>query len=101
MRFDSKPKVPEESSFEQKLKSRFGEISTLASKVSSLESKLNTTGGPRAAAGGPPSSDNVCSYCCGSPDHFVRDCPKKREVQARRDAAAAAAREAGTSAETS
>ena len=92
--------LDELSSFEQKLKSRFGEISALASKVSSLESKLSTTGGPRAGVGGPPSSENVCSYC-GSPDHFVRDCPKKREVQARRDAAAAAAREAGTSTETS
>ena len=89
--------IEELAGVEQKVKSRLGEISALASKVTALEAKLSLTGGPRA--GGPPSAENVCSYC-RSPDHFVRDCPKKREADERRAAAAAAASSgAGTSAE--
>ena len=84
---------------EQKMRSRMGELGALASKVSAMESKL-ATATPRV--GGPPSQENVCSYC-QSPDHFVRDCPKKREVTERRaaQAAAAAAAAAGTSTESS
>ena len=77
---------------EQKVKSRLGEISALASKVTALEAKVGNTGAPRT--GGPPSAENVCSYC-RSPDHFVRDCPKKREADERRAAAAAAASSGG------
>ena len=83
-----------------KMKSRMGEVSAMTSKVAMLERELRelkssaeersrdrSRGG---GLGGPPSEDNVCSYC-KSPDHFIRDCPKKKEADARKAAAAAAA----------
>ena len=62
------------------LKSRMGEVNALASKVAQLEKSMSngTIGG-----GKPPSNDNSCSYC-KSPDHFIRDCPKKAENDERR-----------------
>ena len=62
------------------LKSRMGEVNALASKVAQLEKSMSngTIGG-----GKPPSNDNSCSYC-RSPDHFIRDCPKKAENDERR-----------------
>ena len=82
---------------EQRVRSRLGEINTLSSRMAALE---NRPAGSNPSRGGPPSADNPCQYC-KSPDHFVRDCPKKKEADARRAAeAAAAASNAGPSTES-
>lgn len=69
------------------VKSSRGEVSALASKLAQLEKEIGNK-----KSGKPPSEDNPCQFC-GSPDHFIRDCPKKKESDARKKAAA----EAGTS----
>ena len=84
---------------EQKLKSRVGEINAMSSRLQALEAKTIAT--PTPGRGGPPSAENPCQYC-KSPDHFVRDCPKKKAADANRAAEAAAAAAAaggGSSAE--
>ena len=77
------------SKMENTVKSRLGEMSALASKVSMLERELAESRGN----GGKPSATNSCSYC-KSPDHFIRDCPKKKEADEKKARTAA---EAGTS----
>ena len=75
---------------ENSVKSRMGEMSALSAKVAHLERELSKSGGSSNA----PSSTNACSYC-KSPDHFIRDCPKKKEADAKKALASA---EAGPSA---
>ena len=73
------------SNFEQKLKSKMGEVNMLASKIAGMERQMGA--GPTR---GPPSKDNPCQYC-GAHDHFIRDCPKKKEADAKKKEAAGAA----------
>ena len=77
---------------ENSVKSRMGEMSALSAKVAHLERELSKSGG--SANPNAPSSTNACSYC-KSPDHFIRDCPKKKEADAKKALANA---EAGPSA---
>ena len=75
-------------SLSNSVKSSRGEVNALASKVAQLEKEL----AGKKTGKGPPSEDNPCQFC-GSPEHFIRDCPKKKEADARKKASA----EAGTS----
>ena len=75
------------TSIDQKMKSKMGEVSSMASKLAGLERQMGDRTGPGR---GPPSKDNPCQYC-GAPDHFIRDCPKKKEADAKKKEAAAAA----------
>ena len=78
------------SKMENSLKSRMGEMSTLTSKVASLERELAHTRTSSWTPLPPPSASNACSYC-KSPDHFIRDCPKKKVADEKKAAEAAAA----------
>ena len=64
---------------EHKLKSRMGDLSSALSRLSDLERAAKT----ETQKKGPPSADNRCSYC-QSTEHFVRDCPKKAEADAKK-----------------
>ena len=66
-------------SFDHKFKSKFG---GMASKIANLEREFEKK---QTAAGrnGPPGEDNACSYC-KSPDHFIRDCDKKKAADAKK-----------------
>ena len=72
------------SKMESSFKSRMGEMSALTSKVASLEREL-----VQSRISNPPSASNACSYC-KSPDHFIRDCPKKKAADEKKAAEAAA-----------
>ena len=68
------------------LKSRLGEVGALASKVAQLERDLAPS--KRTYDGGgnkPPGENNACVYC-KSPDHFIRDCPKKKAADEKKRA---------------
>lgn len=72
------------AAIDQKMRGRMGEVSALVSKVAALEKALGEkAGGGGRGGGGPPSADNPCSYC-GATDHFVRDCPKRKEADERK-----------------
>ena len=72
----------QDSKMDQRIRSRLGELSAVVTRVSQLETKMNHTG----SRGGPPSAENPCGYC-GAIDHFIRDCPKKKEADARKASA--------------
>ena len=59
----------------------------LARRVELLEQQLVDALKTTNATKGPPSADNPCTYC-KAPDHFIRDCPKKKEADERRRAGA-------------
>ena len=73
------------AAIDQKVKGRMGEVNALVSKVAALERQLAENKGGDQRRGGPPSEDNPCSYC-GATDHFVRDCPKRKEADAKKAA---------------
>ena len=77
------------SKMENAVKSRLGEMGALASKVRDLEREVADSRN-RQRGGEPPSVTNACGYC-KSPDHFIRDCPKKKAADEKKAAEAASA----------
>ena len=66
---------------DHKLKSRMGDIAAAMSRLTELERAVKS--GETKQNKGPPSAENRCSYC-QSTEHFVRDCPKKAEADAKK-----------------